>query len=108
MIRLLRKNKGQSTLEYAILVVVVIMALIGIQAYLKRGIQGRMKDASDQIGDQFSSDSSTYNITSTSYANVSEDQNAFTTNTTYNNQWSQRTGTEGVGNYEEEYWQPQK
>jgi len=49
-----RKKKGQSTLEYAILIIVIIGALLSIQVYIKRGIQGRLKSATDDIGDQFS------------------------------------------------------
>ena len=46
--------KGQSTLEYAILIIIIIGALLSIQVYIKRGLQGRLKSASDDIGDQFS------------------------------------------------------
>ncbi len=49
-----RRKKGQSTLEYAILIVIIIGALLSIQVYIKRGIQGRMRSATDDIGDQFS------------------------------------------------------
>jgi len=45
---------GQSTLEYAILIIIIIGALLSIQVYIKRGIQGRLKSAADDIGDQFS------------------------------------------------------
>jgi hypothetical protein len=54
MFKFLRKIKGQSTLEYAVLIIIVIGALLSIQVYIKRGIQGRLKSASDDIGDQFS------------------------------------------------------
>ena len=54
MIRTLNKKRGQSTLEYAVLIIVIIAALIAIQTYMKRGVQGRLKSASDDIGDQFS------------------------------------------------------
>jgi uncharacterized protein (UPF0333 family) len=50
----LTKKRGQSTLEYAILIIVIIAALISIQTYIKRGVQGRLKSATDDIGDQFS------------------------------------------------------
>ena len=50
----LNKRKGQSTVEYAVLIIIIICALISIQAYIKRGVQGRLKSASDDIGDQFS------------------------------------------------------
>lgn len=49
-----KKKKGQSTLEYAVLIIIVIGALLSIQTYIKRGVQGRLKSASDDIGDQYS------------------------------------------------------
>ena len=54
MFRLLNKRKAQSTIEYVVLVIIIIGALITIQVYIKRGVQGRMKQATDDIGDQFS------------------------------------------------------
>ena len=53
MFKLLNKMKGQSTLEYAILVIIIIGALLTIQVYIKRGVQGRLKQSADDIGDQF-------------------------------------------------------
>ena len=49
-----RRKKGQSTLEYAILIIIIMAALLSIQMYIKRGVQGRFKSAADDIGDQFS------------------------------------------------------
>jgi len=40
---------GQSTMEYALLIAVVAAALIAMQVYVKRGIQGRIRDLADQI-----------------------------------------------------------
>jgi hypothetical protein len=54
MFKFLRKIKGQSTLEYAVLIIIVIGALLTIQVYIKRGVQGRLKSATDDIGDQYS------------------------------------------------------
>jgi Flp pilus assembly pilin Flp len=54
MIGYLNKKRAQSTLEYAVLMVVIIGALIAIQVYLKRGVQGKLKSSADDIGDQFS------------------------------------------------------
>jgi Flp pilus assembly pilin Flp len=48
MLRLLRKNNGQGTAEYAILVALVVAAIVGMQTYVKRGLQGRYKDAGDE------------------------------------------------------------
>ncbi|MCK9432777.1 MAG: hypothetical protein PHN16_05915 [Candidatus Omnitrophica bacterium] len=43
MLRNLRK--GQSTAEYAIVIGLVIAAAVAMQVYVKRGIQGKIKDA---------------------------------------------------------------
>ena len=56
MLQYLNQKRGQSTLEYAVLIVVIIGALLTIQTYIKRGVQGRLKQASDDIGDQYSPD----------------------------------------------------
>lgn len=45
MLRQLRK--GQSTAEYAIVIGLVLAAVVGMQIYVKRGIQAKFKDASD-------------------------------------------------------------
>lgn len=42
-------KKGQNTAEYAILIALVIAAAVGMQTYVKRGWQGRMKDTSDDF-----------------------------------------------------------
>jgi hypothetical protein len=44
-----RLRKGQSTAEYAIVIGLVIAAAVAMQVYVKRGIQGKMKDASDYV-----------------------------------------------------------
>lgn len=54
MLQYLNQKRGQSTLEYAVLTVVIIGALLTIQVYIKRGVQGRLKTAADDIGDQYS------------------------------------------------------
>jgi uncharacterized protein (UPF0333 family) len=50
----IHKNKGQSILEYAILLGVVIAALLIMQVFVKRGYQGGLKDSADKMGEQFS------------------------------------------------------
>ncbi|MFA5144928.1 MAG: hypothetical protein WC723_02865 [Candidatus Omnitrophota bacterium] len=60
-------KKGQGTLEYAVIVVVVIGALIAMQWYIKGGYQGKLRQASDDMGEQFSPTRTTTNyVTSTS------------------------------------------
>ena len=49
-----KRQKGQSTLEYAILIIIILGGPLSIQVYNKRGGQGRLKSATDDIGTQFS------------------------------------------------------
>ena len=71
MFKCLNKRKGQSTLEYAVLIVIVIAALLAMNQYIKRGIQGRLKSATDDVGDQFSSGNTNYvkNVVTGSHTN---------------------------------------
>lgn len=46
-------RKGQTTLEYAIVLVIIIAALLSMQIYFRRGLQGRWKDSVDQVGEQY-------------------------------------------------------
>ena len=44
-------RKGQNIAEYSILIALVIAAAVGMQIYVKRGMQGRMADAVDHAPD---------------------------------------------------------
>jgi len=46
-------KKGQSTLEYALIIAVVVAGLLLMQHYVRRGYAGRLKSASDDLGDQY-------------------------------------------------------
>jgi hypothetical protein len=48
-----RKRKGQSTLEYALIIAVVVAALLVVQIYMRRSVRGRLRSSSDQVGDQY-------------------------------------------------------
>jgi len=50
----IRKKKGQSILEYAVFLGVIVAVIIVMQIYVKRAIQGKFKSNADQLGDQFS------------------------------------------------------
>ena len=58
MLRRFLKNNSQAQifLEYTVVCGVVIMILISMNMTIKRGIQGMIKSAADQIGDQANSD----------------------------------------------------
>ncbi|MFH0753756.1 MAG: hypothetical protein V2A70_04255 [Candidatus Omnitrophota bacterium] len=46
-------KKAQSVLEYMILLIIIIAAFLTMQVYMKRGFQGRWKQAVDDLGDQY-------------------------------------------------------
>lgn len=48
-----RRQKGQSVLEYTVLLVIVMGALIAMTQYIKRAVQGRWKTVVDDMGDQY-------------------------------------------------------
>lgn len=55
----IRKNSGQSVLEYAVLLGVVIAAILIMQVFVKRGYQGGLKDSADKMGEAFSAGGTT-------------------------------------------------
>ncbi|MBF0479876.1 MAG: hypothetical protein HQL26_10375 [Candidatus Omnitrophica bacterium] len=67
-----KRGKGQSTLEYAILIIIIAAALLSMQAYIKRGISGRMKQSADDIGGQFSPGNTKVNKVVTKSSTVHE------------------------------------
>ena len=46
---MLRHGKAQSTAEYVIVLGLIVAAVIAMQTYVKRGFQGRLKDAVDYV-----------------------------------------------------------
>mgnify|MGYP001613242015 CR=1 FL=1 len=42
-------RRAQSTMEYMVLIGVMVAALIAMQVYLKRGLQGRIKSYAEQL-----------------------------------------------------------
>jgi Flp pilus assembly pilin Flp len=49
MFKIFKNRKAQSTAEYAILIGIVVAVAVAMQTYVKRGLQGRLKDASDEF-----------------------------------------------------------
>jgi len=47
------KRKAQSTIEYALLIAIVVGVFLATSPYVKRGLQGRWKAATDDLGDQY-------------------------------------------------------
>ncbi len=54
---MLKRSRGQSTLEYALIIAVVVGGLLAMQIYMKRGMEGRMRKSADDIGKQFDAQS---------------------------------------------------
>ena len=46
-------RRGQTILEFTVITIVIIGALIATQGYLKNGFQGRWKSTADDFGDQY-------------------------------------------------------
>lgn len=100
-----RRKKGQSTLEYAILVIIIIGALLSIQVYIKRGIQGRLKGAADDIGDQFSiGNVNEVRIMKTGSYTKDTFKSGVTNSTLLADELTQETTLRNVLNVEYEYW----
>ena len=56
-------SRAQSIMEYIMTIVFVAAALIGMRIYVKRAIQGRLKEAVDDIADQYSARHTTGTVT---------------------------------------------
>lgn len=101
---LIRNSRGQSTLEYVILAGFVVAALIAMGVYMKRGFQGRLKESTDQVGQQYSPGYTT--STYTTKTNVAQVENVAagvtTTEITQNQQ--EKTGTETLAGQSSENW----
>ncbi len=47
-------RKGQSTLEYAVIIAAVIAGLVAMQKFMTRSVQGKLRDSVNDIGEQYS------------------------------------------------------
>jgi len=107
MLQYLNQKRGQSTLEYAVLIVVIIGALLTIQVYIKRGVQGRLKSAADDIGDQYS-DGNMNEIRSTNrYTNSEETFGVSGIGVANTQTYTESTNTTEnavIVNTQQEYW----
>lgn len=59
---MVKNRKAQSTVEYAVLAAVVVGALLVMQIYMKRGVSGKLKEATDRVGEQFTPHTATYSL----------------------------------------------
>jgi hypothetical protein len=100
-----KRQKGQSTLEYAILIIIIIGALLSIQVYIKRGVQGRLKSAADDIGTQFSpGNTNVVLITSTSSSSLETFEEGETGSELLGEETTTTLMNSYILNVEQEYW----
>lgn len=70
-------KRGQNTAEYAILIALVVAAVVAMQTYVKRGLQGGVKFAVDKAGGNTSQYEpyylqSSYNTTTSAFQDTEE------------------------------------
>ena len=94
-------RKGQSTLEYALIIAVVVAGLLLMQHYVKRGFAGRLRTASDDMGEQYDPTRHTGDLVITQHSRVQQDVlNRASTSTHQDDQTNTKTGTETVVGYD--------
>lgn len=68
------KSRGQGVLEYSLLAAVIIAGLLLTQMYLKRAMQGRLRSASESMGDsQYFPGHTTSEMNTTVVVNITTD-----------------------------------
>lgn len=100
-------------LEYSMVVACIVAALVTMQFYVKRAIQGRMRESADTIGEQYAPGRMNSEITVTQTGNTTvtttlnrdpddlEEKLGLET-TSETNETTTRTGYENVGEFENE------
>ena len=104
-------HRGQSMVEYTMVIACVIAALVTMQFYVKRAIQGRVRESADTIGEQYAPRHMNSQVTITQTGNTTIKAEAVvdpldpkkfglkTTSTT--DEATTRTGYENVGKFED-------
>lgn len=91
-----RTKSGQVTLETAVLFAIVGAALIAMTIYMNRGVQGKLKSSTDEVGEQYSAGETTGKITQKSSSDTHESVQQGVTVNTINLQEDSVTGDETV------------
>lgn len=95
------RARGQSTLEYVILIGFVVAALIAMGVYMKRGIQGRLRESTDQVGQQYSAGNTTGKYTTdVNFKQTENMEQGGRTTTIINANTQKKTGSETVAGWE--------
>ncbi len=106
-------RKGQTLIEYTVIVIIIIGVMIAMRDYIKRGVQGRWKSATDDFGEQYDPQAVNSNIMYATQANSAstvtvEPGNDSSNGSTQLGQWTKRvdisnsaetkTGSTQIGN----------
>jgi len=99
-------KRAQSTLEFAIVIFAIMVALLAMQIYIRRGLQGRMRQGVDELStQQYEPGKTVSDITITQNSNIdtiteTDDTNPTkyktTTTININSQGENRSGTEKI------------
>lgn len=108
----MRRNtnyKGQSFIEYAAVTMCIVAALLGMQYYIKRSLQGRLRESADTIGEQYAPRHTNSAITTTHTGNseiktteVLRDGKFGLETTIETDETTQRSGYENLDKFEKE------
>lgn len=98
-------KRGQSILEFSLVICALIAAFIGMQVYMTRGMQGKLRSSADELGQQYdprnirSSVTTTQTGTATTKSTTKQvGSGSETTTETKSDITETRVGTENVGN----------
>ena len=111
------RSQGQTAVEFAVLIAVLIAGLLVMQVYMKRGVSGMLRNSADSIGDQYAPKDATSNVTLTVNSDTvttsqlainqsvgSETADVMITDTVINQDQTTRTGDESVGPLGTDLW----
>ena len=109
----MRKHKGQTIVEFTVIFIIILGVMIAMRDYVKRGIQGRWKAATDDFGDQYDPRTVNSNIVYATLANSNSivsvvngsdsstgqpQQGQWTSRTDSSNAVETKTGSTQIGN----------
>ena len=91
MTKRMQQQRGQVTVEVAVLFGVVVAALVFMAIYFQRGVQGGVRSNADSMGSQFSA-TGAWSKTTTNNSTTVETPADITTNQSQNVGYSQTLG----------------
>lgn len=75
-------SRGQTTLEYSLLLAAIVAGLIMMQIYAKRGLMGKYHQISESIGSQYSPGHTVASFSSTTTTSTTENTSGGVTTVT--------------------------